>query len=91
MTISINYFIIEKSRKENELIVFVTRYETSINGVNVPRFDIEQADVTPLMSALIGTGVPANNVGKIPKHYMNVSKVPLNVFLFLPSHFLKLL
>ncbi|XP_031622436.1 GPI ethanolamine phosphate transferase 1 isoform X2 [Contarinia nasturtii] len=48
--------------------------ETLINDVNVPRFDIKQADLTPLMSSLIGTAVPTNNLGKLPAQYLNVSE-----------------
>lgn len=40
----------------------------------VPRFDIEQADLTPLLSSLIGVPVPVNNVGKLPYQYLNTSK-----------------
>lgn len=40
----------------------------------VPRFDIEQADITPLLSTLIGVPVPVNNVGKLPYQYLNGSK-----------------
>lgn len=51
------------------------RTRTNINGLNVPRFDIEQADVAPLMSSLIGTAVPSNNLGKLPEQYLNFSEV----------------
>lgn len=40
--------------------------------MSVPRFDIHQADVTPLMSSLIGTAVPVNNIGKLPVEYLDV-------------------
>lgn len=43
--------------------------------MNVPRFDLKQADNVPLMSALIGTAVPTNNLGKLPEHYLNVTEV----------------
>ncbi|XP_055319471.1 GPI ethanolamine phosphate transferase 1 [Sitodiplosis mosellana] len=51
-----------------------TQHETIINDVRVPRFDIKQADATPLMSSLIGTAVPTNNLGKLPAQYLNVSE-----------------
>lgn len=40
--------------------------------MSVPRFDIQQADVTPLMSSLIGSAVPVNNIGKLPIEYLDV-------------------
>ncbi|XP_063700106.1 GPI ethanolamine phosphate transferase 1-like [Culicoides brevitarsis] len=39
----------------------------------VPRFDIEQADVTPLLASLIGVPVPVNNIGKLPHQYLNAT------------------
>lgn len=35
-------------------------------------FDIEQADIAPLMAALIGTAMPINNYGKLPRDLLNV-------------------
>lgn len=43
-------------------------------AVEVPRFDIEQADAAPLMAALLGLAVPMNNFGALPVQYLNVSK-----------------
>lgn len=59
----------------------ISRDETVINDVHVPRFDIKQADVTPLMSSLIGTAVPTNNLGKLPALYLNVSEVYIDFLL----------
>lgn len=41
----------------------------------IPRFDIKQADVAPLISSLIGTAVPVNNIGQLPTKYLNTSDV----------------
>ncbi|XP_055690262.1 GPI ethanolamine phosphate transferase 1 [Lutzomyia longipalpis] len=38
-----------------------------------PRENIEQADVAPLMSALIGIAPPVNNVGMVPIRFLNTS------------------
>lgn len=46
-----------------------------ISNVDVPRFDVHQADVAPLISALIGNAVPVNNVGRLPHIYLNASMV----------------
>lgn len=48
---------------------------STINNVDVPRFDMQQADVASLISSLIGTAVPTNNIGKLPLNYLNVSEV----------------
>ena len=40
---------------------------------NAPlRKDINQTDVAPLMSALIGVNMPQNNVGKLPRNYLRM-------------------
>lgn len=48
---------------------------STIANVDVPRFDVKQADVAPLMSALIGDAVPVNNVGQMPHVYLNATEV----------------
>lgn len=48
------------------------RQSIQLNDVNIPRFDIEQADVAPLMSSLIGSSIPTNNRGRLPSNYLNV-------------------
>eukprot|EP00117_Sycon_ciliatum_P027549 scpid34655/ scgid22356/ GPI ethanolamine phosphate transferase 1; MCD4 homolog; Phosphatidylinositol-glycan biosynthesis class N protein len=35
--------------------------------------DVEQADIAPLMSSLLGIHIPANNVGKLPVSYLATS------------------
>lgn len=52
--------------------------------MDVPLFDIQQADIAPLMSSLIGTAVPTNNIGKLPLNYLNVTEVFI-------AHFISLL
>ncbi|XP_037902929.1 GPI ethanolamine phosphate transferase 1 [Hermetia illucens] len=43
-----------------------------IAGTRMASFDIEQADIAPLMAALIGTAMPINNYGKLPRDLLNV-------------------
>lgn len=52
-----------------------TNQVTPIGNVDVPRHDIQQADITPLISALIGNAVPVNNVGRLPHKYLNSTDV----------------
>lgn len=56
---------------------FVTKTFVKIDGVKIPRYDVQQADIAPLMSTLIGLAVPTNSLGKLPYMYPNVSKVYL--------------
>uniref|UniRef100_A0A8D8AML3 GPI ethanolamine phosphate transferase 1 n=1 Tax=Culex pipiens TaxID=7175 RepID=A0A8D8AML3_CULPI len=44
-----------------------------ISQTSVPRFDMNQADVTPLISALLSLAVPKNNCGILPRQYLNAS------------------
>ncbi|KAL5288545.1 PIGN family protein [Megaselia abdita] len=49
-------------------------YETvRISKIEVPLFQVEQAQIAPLMSALIGQSPPVNNFGKLPINLLNVS------------------
>ncbi|XP_017049740.1 GPI ethanolamine phosphate transferase 1 [Drosophila ficusphila] len=43
-------------------------------GPAMPMYELEQAQLTPLMSALVGLAPPMNNFGTLPIGYMNVSK-----------------
>ncbi|XP_016929500.3 GPI ethanolamine phosphate transferase 1 [Drosophila suzukii] len=43
-------------------------------GPAMPMYELEQAQLTPLMSALVGLPPPMNNFGTLPVGYMNVSK-----------------
>lgn len=44
-----------------------------IGNYNVPTFQVEQAQIAPLMSSLIGQSPPVNNFGKLPLDLLNVS------------------
>ena len=60
---------IQRQNKEN------TYYDQNSlwNLNNAPlRKDINQTDVAPLMSALIGVNMPQNNVGKLPRNYLRM-------------------
>lgn len=48
---------------------------SNIDSTKVPRFDINQIDVAPLMASLLGIAVPVNNYGQLPHEYLNTSKV----------------
>lgn len=39
------------------------------------RVNVSQADIAPLMSTLIGVSPPVNNYGRVPKDFLDVSKV----------------
>lgn len=44
-----------------------------IDGNELPVYKINQADVTPLLSSLIGVATPINNVGQLPVNFLNTS------------------
>ncbi|XP_058060712.1 GPI ethanolamine phosphate transferase 1-like [Anopheles bellator] len=45
-----------------------------LDGNSIPVHQINQADVAPLMSAILGIAVPKNNLGTLPHHLLNVSE-----------------
>lgn len=45
-----------------------------IGTFNVPSYDVEQADIAPLLSSLIGVSVPVNNFGRLPAAYLNTTR-----------------
>lgn len=51
-----------------------------VGSTSVPRFDIKQIDIAPLMSSLLGIPVPVNSYGQLPLHYLNASKVRSSIF-----------
>lgn len=46
---------------------------TELAAKLMPRFDLEQADIAPLMSSLLGIPVAVNNFGRLPFLYLNAS------------------
>lgn len=56
-------------------IELILRPYIELGGMSVPRFDIEQADVAPLMSSLIGSTIPTNNRGRLPLSYLDAEAV----------------
>ncbi|XP_052863385.1 GPI ethanolamine phosphate transferase 1-like [Anopheles cruzii] len=45
-----------------------------LDGNSIPVHQINQADVAPVMSAILGIAVPKNNLGTLPHHLLNVSE-----------------
>ncbi|XP_047962307.1 GPI ethanolamine phosphate transferase 1 [Salvia hispanica] len=50
-----------------------TPADWGLNGIE--RQDVNQADIAPLMSTLVGLPCPVNSVGNLPLEYVNLSKV----------------
>lgn len=44
------------------------------------RLNITQGDIAPLMATLIGVSPPVNNYGRVPKEFLDVSKVESHKF-----------
>lgn len=49
-----------------------TPSEWGLSGMT--RLDVNQADIAPLMSTLLGLSCPVNSVGNLPLQYMNLNK-----------------
>ncbi|KFB53214.1 AGAP003222-PA-like protein [Anopheles sinensis] len=45
-----------------------------LDGNQIPVHQIQQADAAPLMSTVLGIGVPKNSIGKLPRAMLNVSE-----------------
>uniref|UniRef100_A0A182PE48 GPI ethanolamine phosphate transferase 1 n=1 Tax=Anopheles epiroticus TaxID=199890 RepID=A0A182PE48_9DIPT len=45
-----------------------------LEGRSIPVHHINQADAAPLMAAILGTAVPKNSLGKLPRALLNVSE-----------------
>uniref|UniRef100_A0A182M7J9 GPI ethanolamine phosphate transferase 1 n=1 Tax=Anopheles culicifacies TaxID=139723 RepID=A0A182M7J9_9DIPT len=45
-----------------------------LDNQNIPVHHINQADAAPLMSAVLGTSVPKNSLGRLPRSWLNVSE-----------------
>ncbi|XP_073845809.1 phosphatidylinositol glycan anchor biosynthesis class N [Musca autumnalis] len=54
---------------------FATEEKYQLDGeTNRPLYRLEQAQIAPLMSALLGIGTPMNNFGILPRNYINASQ-----------------
>lgn len=56
---------------------FLSKSHVTVDDVQIPRYDVQQADIAVLMSTLIGIPCPTNSHGRLPYTYPNVSKVYL--------------
>lgn len=61
-------------------MIFINSKNAIIDGVIVPRWDMNQADVAPLLSSLLGQAIPKNSCGKLPKQYLNANDVNIRLF-----------
>ncbi|XP_067652638.1 GPI ethanolamine phosphate transferase 1-like [Haliotis asinina] len=64
---------LRRPRKVETCGTYPDTFCTDWNLNNVARFDIQQADVAPLMAYLIGVAFPMNSVGVLPLEYLGVS------------------
>lgn len=55
-------------------VYFENTLYSFVGNLKVPSYDIDQADVAPLMASLIGVAVPVNNFGRLPEIYLNTSR-----------------
>ncbi|KAJ3022134.1 Glycosyl phosphatidyl inositol anchor synthesis [Thoreauomyces humboldtii] len=61
---------IARAKINSGLINYVDAYTSAWGLTTTPRIDVEQADIAPLMSTLLGVPYPVNSVGVLPLAYL---------------------
>ena len=59
----------------NSHLVYHDGYSEAWNLSRYERLDVEQVDLAPLMSSLIGAAVPVNSEGVLPLHYIHYNQL----------------
>ncbi len=59
----------------NETTTSSQKLFSIVGSTKVPRFDIKQIDIAPLITTLLGLPVAVNSYGQLPLQYLNASKV----------------
>lgn len=54
-----------------------------VGSTKVPRFDVKQIDIAPLMATLLGIPVPVNSYGHLPLTYLNASEVRNQILFYI--------